>query len=123
MARGGARQGTPGKAYSNRTDLNQPVRTAPSTHYGEATASARSQAAAPLPQQPGVPPSIQGLMAPTQGAPPAPGLFRETENPGEPVQAGLGAGPQPDDFDLLRALKEQFPTAGMAELFEAMGYG
>lgn len=122
--RGGRRQGTPGKAYSNRTDLNQPVMSAPSTSYGSRVASERSQAAAPLPQSPGVPPGIAGLMAPAGGTePPAPGLFRGTERPGEPVQQGLGAGPAPDDYDLLRALKEQYPTAGMAELFQAMGYG
>lgn len=63
-------------------------------------------------------------MAPSAGQqPPAPGLFRDSERPGEPLQAGLGAGPEPDDFDLLRALKEQYPTAGMTELFKAMGYG
>ncbi len=61
-------------------------------------------------------------MAPAGAGTPAPGLFRDTERPGEPLQQGLGSGPQPDDFDLLRALKEQWPTAGMVELFQSM-YG
>jgi len=61
-------------------------------------------------------------MAPAGAGPAGPGLFRDSERPGEPLQAGLGSGPQPDDYDLLRALKEQYPTAGMEELFHAMGF-
>jgi hypothetical protein len=102
--------------------MTQPVRTAPSTQYGEAAASARQQSAQPLPQTPGIPTQIAGLMAPVQGEGAAPGLLRESERPQEPFQAGLGAGPQADDYDLLRALKEQYPTAGMDELFQAMGF-
>ena len=128
--RGGRRQGRAGRSYPNRTDLNtQPVRTSPSTKYGEAAASARSQTAVPLPQSPGVPPGIAGLMAPMQGnSPPAPGLFRDSERPGEPITAGLGigAGPGPgmdmalQTRDLLEAAFRKWPTPELQRLIESL---
>jgi hypothetical protein len=128
--RGGRRQGRAGRSYSNRTDLNtQPVRTAPSTAYGEAAASARQQQAVPLPASPGVPPGIAGLMAPVTGTPPpAPGLFRESERPGEPITAGLGIGPGAGPGmdmalttrDLLEAALRKFPTPELQRLLESI---
>jgi hypothetical protein len=79
--RGGPRRGQQGKSYPNRSDLNaQPVRTAPSQHYGDAAASAAAQAAVPLAQTP-----VLGLNAPST-------------RPGEHVMAGApqGPGPGPD---------------------------
>ena len=109
--RGGSRSGTPGRAYSNRTDLNeQPVRTAPSAEYGSRVASERQQQAAPLPQVPRPVP----LMAPSQ-------------RPGEPVTAGLpmGAGPGPEVLPTrgsdntvakLRALYQLHPSEDLRRL-------
>lgn len=125
MPRGGRRQGRPGVSYSQRTDLNvQPVRTTPSQHYGDRVANERAQQAQPLPQAPGIHPTVQAMMqAPVGQGAPAPSLLRDTERPGEPVQAGLDANLQSTDLDLLRALKDRFPSAGMNELFSAMGFG
>jgi len=80
MPRGGPRQGTPGTAYSNRSDLNaQPVRAKSGQGYGERKRAEDAQRAVPLPQtrQP---------------------FARPTERPTEPITAGLpmGAGPGPE---------------------------
>jgi hypothetical protein len=76
MPRGGRRQGTPGKAYSNRTDLG--VQYAP----GEAAAGGIE---APARQQP--------LMGPMIGADQVPNLSDPSTRPDEPVTAGLSVGP------------------------------
>lgn len=93
---GGKREGAPGQAYSNRTDLNQdrqPVQVAAGQPYGARQEQVAAQKAVPLPAAPPVqvpPPS------------PAPGSFgpftRPTERPDEPLTAGLpmGAGPGPE---------------------------
>jgi hypothetical protein len=83
---GGMRQGAPGKAYSNRKDLNptakQPIRSAPNQQYGARTAQEEAQKVIPLPETP------------------QPGSFgqltRPTERPNEPVTAGIPAGPGPN---------------------------
>lgn len=49
--RGGARLGQQGQSYSNRSDLNQPVRTATGQPYGEAGRQAAAQKVIPLPGQ------------------------------------------------------------------------
>lgn len=52
---GGIRTGTPGKAYSNRTDMNQnqgstqPIAAAPNQPYGAASAQKAAQQTIPLP--------------------------------------------------------------------------
>ena len=102
MPRGGRRNGKPGQAYGNRSDLNAPK--PPATQftgqpYGAATQQAAAQqampvagTAVPLPQPgaPGQPPALTG---------PAPGslgdLHRPTDRPNEPVTAGLASGPGP----------------------------
>lgn len=113
--RGGARQGTPGKAYPNRTDLTaQAVRTAPSQSYGQATEQAAAQQAIPLPQAP---------------EPGASAFHRPSERPAEPLTAGMpmGAGPGPSitqqAFDpiaetLSAAYKAQ-PSPQLAALIES----
>lgn len=78
-ARGGRRQGTPGKAYSNRTDLAQNM----AGQQGTVTAAAG------------------GIKAPAAPAPPQsfttpdmiPSLTDPTARPGEPVTHGLSYGP------------------------------
>ena len=101
MPRGGRRAGTPGKAYSNRTDLNGPQPVAnfagPKVPYGTGAELTRSQQQMPVsgPQAPG----------PTQGPAPAgpsmqtpnPGQWgafnRASERPDEPLTHGMARGP------------------------------
>jgi len=104
--RGGAREGTPGTAYGNRTDLNaaMPVQAATGQGYGEAGAQQAAQRAIPVaPQQVSVAPA----QAPAQAAPttvseqlpqlPAyPGELRflhPTDYPNEPTTSGIDMGP------------------------------
>lgn len=111
--RGGVRQGTPGTAYGNRTDLNAalPVQAATGQGYGEAGAQQAAQRAIPVaPQQV----SVAAPQAPAQGQPAPttitgqmptlpsyPGELKfdhPTDRPDEPITAGLnigdGAGPE-----------------------------
>lgn len=76
--RGGARQGTPGKGYSNRTDLLT------DRDQTKNTAAAGGMEAPAQPIAPFLPDDIPSLDTPT-------------ERPGEPITAGLpiGAGPGP----------------------------
>jgi hypothetical protein len=110
--RGGRRQGTAGKNYQQRTDLqsHQPVRTAPGQTYGVATQQAKAQQAmplpagganaGPLPQSPT--PGGPGGAPSSLGAGPMPGglgaLHAPTDRPSEPITHGLptGAGGGPE---------------------------
>jgi hypothetical protein len=82
MPRGGKREGTPGKAYANRTDMGM--------NYDNAGGSAASGGMAPPPAAPAGPPP------PTPDD--SPNLSDPTAYPDEPVTAGLpiGAGPGPE---------------------------
>lgn len=132
-ARGGSRSAQPGTNYSNRTDMQtQPVRTAPSTQYGQGVQQEAAQQAIPLPQaQPPSAPAQQAAPANYQG--PTPGslgpLDRGTDRPGEHVSTGLkvgpGAGPEvlgpyagDDTSARLRSLYAQFPNQDLAELIQ-----
>lgn len=87
---GGRRTGTPGVAYPQRTDLNQPVQVAAGQPYGARQEQVAAQKAVPLPAAPPVP------VPPPSPAPGSFGSFlRPTEKPSEPLTAGLpfGAGP------------------------------
>ena len=78
--RGGKREGTPGKGYSNRTDLAM----APDMSQNTAATGGMT---APAPQaQPMQPP------APVVGADEVPNLTDPTQRPGEPVTHGLAVG-------------------------------
>lgn len=95
MPRGGRRIGTPGKAYSNRSDLNKPVpmTAAPGQTYGQAGAQLAAQKQMPIAPQP-VP--TPGAAAPPAVAPGSLGpLTAPTQRPDEPLTAGapFGAGP------------------------------
>ena len=114
---GGSRQGTQGKVYSNRTDLNQAPRAAATDTYGEAAALKRGQEQVPLPQAPPVAMGMPvGAPMPGEGG----GLAAPTQRPGEPVTAGLqlGAGPGPEalammpdsTMETLRAIYAKFPN-------------
>lgn len=121
MPRGGSRTGTKGTAYQNRSDLQAnagkplPIKTPPSTQYGSSAASVRSQQAVPMAPQSGPPPVA--APAPTGAAPGAlaPGSFgdllRPTENPDEPVTAGLPVGPGPGPEVLSMTQFAQNPQA------------
>lgn len=118
--RGGARQGTPGQAYGNRTDLNAslPVQTVTGQGYGVAAQQQAAQRAIPMASQPV--PGASAPVAPGQGPIPQPAqpqpttissqlppmqmypgelkFAHPTEAPNEPVTTGLpfgeGAGPE-----------------------------
>jgi len=105
--RGGARQGTAGTAYSNRTDLNQPISTVPNQEYGMATAQREAQRAVPMGASPvaaaPAPAPAQTMSSamrqkPMVAEPGSLPLFQPTNRPAEPVTAGLpfgpGAGPE-----------------------------
>lgn len=99
MPRGGRRTGSPGSAYSNRTDLNAnrtlPIQVGPSQQYGQAAAQTRAQQAVPM----APPPASSTPNAPPAAPAAAPlvPLDAPTARPNEPVTAGaaLGAGPGP----------------------------
>lgn len=114
MPRGGPRNGKPGKAYANRTDMggqnvvqaqpqNQPgaklaVQAASGQAYGAAGAQKQAQRAVPM----GNAPVAQG--APSMGAPATPPiipLFGATQRPDEPVTTGAKLGDGPDDSSLV----------------------
>jgi hypothetical protein len=79
MPRGGKRQGTPGKGYSNRTDMQaQPDMSRNTAATGGLTAPGPSPAPAPVPIK--TPDDSPMLTAPSQ-------------RPGEPLTEGLDFGP------------------------------
>lgn len=92
--RGGPRQGTPGTAYGNRTDLNMPISTVPGQAYGEAGKQADAQRAVPMAQSSTPAPQQQAPQRPTvtPGSIPFTG---PTERPNEPITAGISLGPGP----------------------------
>lgn len=115
--RGGARQGTPGQAYGQRTDLNasMPVQTATGQGYGVAAeqraaqraipiaaqpvAGATASAPAPAPAQPQAgPTTISSQMSAPQMNPGDLKFLHPSERPEEPVTTGHpfgdGAGPE-----------------------------
>src|SRR5690606_13363282 len=121
MPRGGRRQGQQGKAYSNRTDMNQPVRTKKGQEYGEAKRQEEAQEIVTLPQQPPV-------------APPGtvPGLSDPTSYPDRPVTHGLplgpGSGPEVlglDPYDealsLARELYRRHPYPDLLRMIQNWG--
>ena len=146
MPRGGKRRGTPGKAYSNRTDLNnsrQPIKVAPGQAYGAAQMQREAQqvlpvAGTPVPSPAGPAPAAPGGAAAGAAAAPAgpmPGeltpLGAPSQRPGEPVTAGLPVGMGPgieamggaleanDPLLQLRAVYSRFPTEELRQLIEA----
>jgi hypothetical protein len=96
MPRGGKRRGTPGKAYSNRTDmgLNYDMKSRATPAAGGVRA--------PMQQMPAYPEDTPMLLDPTQ-------------RPDEPLSAGLpsGPGPGPEILDPrineTRALRKYLP--------------
>lgn len=89
MPRGGKRQGTPGKAYSNRTDLTSNI-----------DMSAGSPAAGGLEAPPADP------MATGRQPEDSPMLLDPTQRPNEPLTAGLNSGPGADSSVLDNRVPE-----------------
>jgi hypothetical protein len=87
MPRGGKRQGTPGKAYSNRTDLMASMK--PPAPGGIDPTAAGGMTAAP-PAAPTGPPQSQAPMPTPEDTPMLTGA---TQYPDEPLTAGLSSGP------------------------------
>lgn len=126
---GGRRTGTQGKAYGNRTDLNenrQPIRVATGQPYGARAEQVAAQQAVPLPAAPPVRVSPPGPALGSFGA-----FDRPTERPDEPWTAGLkvgpGAGPEvvstpftlsadEDVVARLRGLYQAFPNDDIERL-------
>lgn len=133
MASGGARQGTPGVAYGNRTDLNRP---GPSQQYGQASAQQAAMQSLPVapPPAPARPPgpAAAGPLGMTQ--PELTPLDAPTGRPAEPLTAGapVGAGPGPEALvggqgandpvvERIRQLYMLAPTEELREILEELG--
>lgn len=101
MPRGGKREGTPGKGYSNRTDLGM------NYDQSENTAATGGMTA---------PAVAAGPPAPTPED--SPNLTDPTMRPDEPITAGLpigaGPGPRPDPrLQETQQLKKYLPLIGL----------
>ena len=117
-AKGGNVQGTVGKPYSNRTDLQgaEPITSAPGQEYGQRSQQRAAQRAVPLapPPTPGPAAAPAGPAAAPQGGAPAPpstltplsgpppadhqglvSFLHPTARPQEPITAGMASGPGP----------------------------
>ena len=139
--RGGSRQGTPGKAYGNRSDLTQAPSAAPGQEYGKAAAQLRAQTQIPLPKQstPASAGSAPAGPSPPAGAAPTvpPGglgpLDAPTQNPNQPLTAGMPSGPGPgpealgggglSPIDEVRAMFAANPNDDMRRLLAYLDGG
>lgn len=102
--RGGARQGTPGQSYGNRTDLNQPIKTGPPSEYGQGVALQNAQKVVPLPNNAAqTQANIQGATSPQQ-------QVQQNQAVGnQPPMPTAPQGPLPGSITSLSAPSEQ-PT-------------
>lgn len=118
--RGGRRQGTPGVAYPNRTDLAadrapaQPAQAPKGQTYGEAQRMEQAMQQLPVPD----------LAAQLNAIP---GLTDPSTRPDEPLTAGLPFGPgpgpavrppQPGGAGLLRRMVAENPDPELFQLLE-----
>lgn len=138
--RGGARQGTPGTAYPNRSDLQaaEPVEVAPAKEYGERQQQQAAQRAlpiAPSPQPAASPPAPQAPPQPQQpnSASSLPDIngqvpwLHPTQRPNEPITAGLpiGAGPGPEALTGIGAIaaNQQTEQGTLRNLLSSLAAG
>lgn len=139
MPRGGRRAPIPGKAYSNRSDLNSRAQLTPMAAtgqpYGQAGAQLAAQRAVPIASAPPLPEGEP----PQWSMPQLPSLSGPSQRPDEPVTHGLpigpGAGPAAltglapmpsanDDVELqLRAVYQAHPTEQLRALIEMLDSG
>lgn len=89
MPRGGKRQGTPGRGYSNRTDLG----VTPDMSQNTAASGGMTAPQAPV---------SDGQTGPTRSPDDTPMLSDPTMRPQEPITAGMamGAGPGPEVLNM-----------------------
>ncbi len=95
---GGARQGTPGKAYGNRTDLQgAKVMEFTGQQYGQRAAQVAAQRAVPADFTGPTQEAAQQAAAEPTGTPPGSlgSLLDPSQRPDEPVTAGAPFGPGP----------------------------
>lgn len=112
--RGGRREGQPGTAYGQRTDLQTaklPIAAGPSQQYGQRVQQEDAQRALPLGRAPQVSGPPGERTAPPDVRVPPGGLgdiLRPTDRPDEPLTAGVpfGAGPGPEALNLPPTLAE-----------------
>jgi hypothetical protein len=129
--RGGTRAGTPGTAYTNRTDLNQerslPVRAVPGQTYGDRQAQIEAQRAVPMAPAPAPPSGPPQAPQPPQASPIPPGAFgdlhRPTERPFEPVTTGIASGPGagPEVLPNAQGLTGNNLSATLAQIAQQSG--
>lgn len=135
---GGARTGTPGTRYGNRTDLQAP-KAAPNQTYGQAGQQLAAQRAVPLPAAPPPatapqPPGQGGAAGPFATPADTPNLTDPTQRPDEPLTAGLpfgpgsgpealGPAPMSDVEARLRALYQASPTPELRDLIRQIELG
>jgi hypothetical protein len=127
---GGPRQGTPGKGYSNRTDLASNMDMSKNTAAsGGMTAPAPDPGVAQLGQP-------EALPMPAVGADDIPNLTDPTQRPDEPVMAGvpLGAGPGPEAMgpmppnpmdptrQIVQALMDLAPSPDLARILNRLDF-
>jgi hypothetical protein len=134
MPRGGRRTGTPGKAYSNRSDLNVPAQAASGQQYGMRGQQMAAQRALPVarPATDAVPsggsPAAGGPAGAGTPAGPLPGsltpLDAPTQRPGEPVTTGLpvGAGAGPEALGPLGQLESDNGAKDLAMYLPALEF-
>ena len=118
MAAGGRRQGTPGKSYTNRTDLQQNYDQSQNTAGTGGMTTGGGGGAAPMPFAGPFPEDIPKLDDPTA-------------RPDEPLTTGLDVGPggdssvmglQPVDMNMMRvrAAYMSNPTPELRRVLEIM---
>lgn len=120
--RGGSRQGTPGTAYSNRTDLQAhkvPQTVAPSPQYGTAVAQQRAMQAMPVAAPPGLPAPSPSGPAPTPQ--PVVPLDAPSMRPDEHVMAGAPVGPGPGPEALGQFGPAANPLTSAVGLLSSLG--
>lgn len=88
--------------FSKRTDVGTPEMKLGSIAYGEGKETQAIKSGAPLATTPDVTPS-QAPTVPTQPTAPSVGLFDETQNPSEPITAGIDRGDGPGSSALMMA--------------------
>jgi hypothetical protein len=132
MARGGRRQGIPGTAYPNRSDLNVnkqlPVQAPTGMPYGARKATEDAQKVVPLAPPPtaavAAPPSSPVSIAPGE----LPPLSAPTARPNEPLTAGLPIGPgpgptpMPQSVDTVGALLDSLSVQGNPDIVRLAQY-
>lgn len=121
--RGGSRQGTPGTAYANRSDLQArkvPQAVAPSPQYGTAVAQQRALQAMPIAAPPGPrPPTPSGPSGPSPQ--PVVPLDAPSMRPDEHVMAGAPVGPGPGPEALGQFSPAASPLTSAVGLLASLG--